>query len=271
MELRRTRPSRSCVLLCGITLCLIFCTNLTVAIELYAPTEVLVENGTTGILKCSFRSSEVISKAATVTWYFRPAGSNSGNPVSIFYYSDGKVYPGSVPQFKDRVEWAGDLNKKDASIRLKEAQFTDNGTYSCGVMNPPDISGTPVETQLKVVIKESLPQNNAAVIAGAVCGAVIGLILIAVVTCLIIKTHKSSHEYEGCTSLQSVSSQHAIRPGVKKPVAGSEGSRCSSPSAPVQVGATGPVIYAQLDHSAIKNPNSFHKMEPVVYADIRKN
>lgn len=31
----------------------------------------------------------------------------------------------------------------------------------------------------------------------------------------------------------------------------------------------GPVIYAQLDHSGSKN--SFHKMEPVVYADIRKN
>lgn len=31
----------------------------------------------------------------------------------------------------------------------------------------------------------------------------------------------------------------------------------------------GPVIYAQLDHSGSKN--SFHKVEPVVYADIRKN
>lgn len=31
----------------------------------------------------------------------------------------------------------------------------------------------------------------------------------------------------------------------------------------------GPVIYAQLDHSGSKN--SFHKNEPVVYADIRKN
>lgn len=33
----------------------------------------------------------------------------------------------------------------------------------------------------------------------------------------------------------------------------------------------GPVIYAQLDHSGNKNASSFHKMEPVVYADIRKN
>lgn len=44
---------------------------------------------------------------------------------------------------------------------------------------------------------ESLPQNSTAVIVSAVCGAVIGLILIAVVTCLIIKRHQTSHEYEG--------------------------------------------------------------------------
>ncbi|XP_042165134.1 myelin protein zero-like protein 1 isoform X1 [Oncorhynchus tshawytscha] len=270
MELRRRNLACNCVLLYGITLCLFSGTNLTAAIELYAPAEVLVENGTTGILKCSFKSREVISSAATVTWSFRPTGSDPGSAVSIFYYTSGKHYPGSVAQFKDRVKWAGDLNKKDASVHLIEAQFNDNGTYSCAVINPPDISVTAAQTQLKVVIKESLPQNSTAVIVSAVCGAVIGLILIAVVTCLIIKRHQTSHEYEGCTSVASVSS-HPTRAGGKKHESSLEGSRCSSPSAPVQVGATGPVIYAQLDHSGTKNPNSFHKMEPVVYADIRKN
>lgn len=38
---------------------------------------------------------------------------------------------------------------------------------------------------------------------------------------------------------------------------------------PLSLFYQGPVIYAQLDHSGSKN--SFHKMEPVVYADIRKN
>lgn len=61
-----------------------------------------------------------------------------------------------MAQFKDRVKWAGDLNKKDASVHLIEAQFNDNGTYSCAVINPPDISVTPVQTQLKVVIKGKL-------------------------------------------------------------------------------------------------------------------
>jgi hypothetical protein len=40
-----------------------------------------------------------------------------------------------------------------------------------------------------------------------------------------------------CTSVTSVSS-HATRPGGKKHESSLEGSRCSSPSAPVQVGAT---------------------------------
>uniref|UniRef100_A0A8C7Q3L9 Myelin protein zero-like 1 like n=1 Tax=Oncorhynchus mykiss TaxID=8022 RepID=A0A8C7Q3L9_ONCMY len=234
MELRRTNPACNCVLLCGITLCLIFGINLTFAIELYAPAEVLVENGTTGILKCTFKSREVISSAATVIWSFSPAGSDAGSAVSIFYYTSANHYPGSVAQFKDRVKWAGDLNKKDASVHLIEAQFNDNGTYSCAVINPPDISGTAAQTQLKVVIKESLPQDNTAVVVAAVCGAVIGLILISVVTCLIIKRHQTTHEYEGCTSVESVSS-HATRPGGKKPESSLEGSRCSSHSTPVQM------------------------------------
>lgn len=66
-----------------------------------------------------------------------------------------------------------------------------------------------------------------------------------------------------CTSVESVSSQ-ITRVG-KKAESSTDNSSCSSPSAPLQ----GPVIYAQLDHSGSKN--SFHKMEPVVYADIRKN
>ncbi|KAM3869010.1 myelin protein zero-like 1 like [Diretmus argenteus] len=238
----------------------------TSAIDIHAPTEVIVENGTTGILKCSFKSKEVVSSAATVTWSFRPSRADTPSsviPSSIFYFGNGKEFPG--PEFKERVQFIGDLNKKDASIQLSQAQFSDNGTYFCDVKNPPDISGTPARTELRVVLKESLPQNNTAVIIGAVCGAVIGVILIAIVTCLIIKRHHTHHDYEGCTSLESVSS-HAPQPR-KKVEASLEGSRCSSPSAPVQ----GPVIYAQLDHSGSNNPNSFRKMEPVVYADIRKN
>ncbi|KAM4619887.1 myelin protein zero-like 1 like [Polymixia lowei] len=262
MELKWLNTICNCVLLSGLTLCVMFGTQRTLALDIHTPAEVIIENGTTGILKCSFRSKEVVSSAATVTWSFRRVGSVT--PSSIFYFGNGKAFPGP-PQFKERVHFIGDLNKKDASIQLSQAQFSDNGTYFCDVKNPPDISGTPSHTELKVVLKESLPPDNTAIIVGAVCGAVIGLVVIAVVTYLIIKRHHTRHDYEGCTSMESVSS-HAPQPR-KKVESRLEGSRCSSPSGPLQ----GPVIYAQLDHSGTKGPNSFHKMEPVVYADIRKN
>lgn len=69
----------------------------------------------------------------------------------IYYYAGGNGFAGTP--FKNRVEWMGDLNKKDGSIRLNKMQFTDNGTYSCAVKNPPDISGKPSQTKLRVVMK----------------------------------------------------------------------------------------------------------------------
>ncbi|XP_056322386.1 myelin protein zero-like 1 like isoform X1 [Danio aesculapii] len=264
MEIRLPISSHSYVSLCVSAVFIIAGVSDVSAIDVFTTAEVYVENGTTATLSCSFKSKEVVSRLTSVTWSFLPEG-DSGAHTTILYHSDGKSFPGSLPQFKTRVEWAGDMNKKDASIRVIQMQFKDNGTYSCDVKNPPDITGQMSATKVRVVMKEALPQTSAAVIVGGVIGAVIGIILISVVTYLIIRRQKPSHDYEGCTSLESVSSQNT-RVG-KKAESSNDNSRCSSPSAPVQ----GPVIYAQLDHSGSKNSSSFHKMEPVVYADIRKN
>ncbi|XP_034033580.1 myelin protein zero-like 1 like [Thalassophryne amazonica] len=265
MEPKWSKTVYERVLLSGFTLCLLLVTNPTSAIDIHADSEVMIENGTTGILRCSFRSSEVVSNTTSVTWSFQstqPDTPYSKAPYVIFYFTSGKAYPGP-PEFKERVQFVGDINKKDASIQLNRAQFSDNGTYLCDVKNPPDISGTPARTEVRVVLKESLPQKNMAVIIGAVCGALAVLVLIAVGICLVMRLMHNRHEYEGCTSLES---ENTRAPQPRKKVESSlAGSRCSSPSGPVQ----GPVIYAQLDHSGSKN--SFHKMEPVVYADIRKN
>lgn len=58
--------------------------------------------------------------------------------------------------FKERVQFIGDINKRDASIQLNPAQFSDNGTYFCDVKNPPDVTGTPARTELRVVLKGEL-------------------------------------------------------------------------------------------------------------------
>ncbi|KAK1800413.1 hypothetical protein P4O66_005646 [Electrophorus voltai] len=264
MEPRLFDTAYHSVLFRCLVLCVVVGMYPAATIEVYTKPEVFVENGTTGTLKCTFKSTEVISSQASVSWSFIPEGSPESTGVAIFYYSGGKAFPDN-PQFKARVEWAGDLNHKDGSIRVTRMNFMDNGTYSCDVKNPPDISGKPSLTKLRVVMKEALPPTSPAVIVGAVIGAIIGVVIIAVVAYLLLRLMQPPRDYEGCTSLESVSTR-AARPG-KKAESSTEGSRCSSPSAPVQ----GPVIYAQLDHSGSKNLNSFHKMEPVVYADIRKN
>ncbi|XP_037604404.1 myelin protein zero-like 1 like [Sebastes umbrosus] len=253
------------VLLTGLTLCILLVSKPSSAIEIYADPEVMMQNGTTGTLRCTFKSTEVISSQTSVSWSFQssqPDNQFYKAPYAIFYFSQGKGFPGSV-EFKDRVHFIGDINKRDASIQLSPVQFSDNGTFFCDVKNPPDVMGTPARIELRVVLKESLPMPNTTIIVGAVCGALVLLVLIAVAACVVMRVLHNRHEYEGCTSLESVSSQ-APKPR-KKVESRLEGSRGTGPSGPLQ----GPVIYAQLDHSGSKN--SFHKMEPVVYADIRKN
>ncbi|XP_039601370.1 myelin protein zero-like 1 like isoform X1 [Polypterus senegalus] len=234
------------------------------ALEVFTPKEVFFENGTQGTLHCTFSSTEVIKNEATVSWSFIPEGGS--NHASFFYYSAGKPYGSLNQQFKDRISWAGDLNKKDASIKIDKLQFTDNGTYICDVKNPPDIEVTPGFIKLRVVEKAGLPKSNAWLIVGAVIGAILGVLLIVIiVSCLVYRRNRSRNEYMGCSSSESVVPQVTLP--VKNPESVKEWSRCSSPSAPLQ----GPVIYAQLDHSGNKSSNTIYKSEPVVYADIRKN
>ncbi|XP_061596301.1 myelin protein zero-like 1 like isoform X2 [Cololabis saira] len=253
------------VLLTGFTLCAVLVTKPACAIEIYTDPEVVVQNGTTGVLRCTFKSSEVVKSTTTVTWSFQssqPGNQFSNVPYVIFHYSNGEGFPGQE-EFKDRVLFIGDFNKRDASIQLSPVHFSDNGTFLCDVKNQPDVKGTPARIKLRVVLKEALPPSKTAIIVGSVCGILFLLVIIAVVACVVMKVLHNRNDYEGCTSFESVSSQ-APQPR-KKVESSRESSRCTSPSGPLQ----GPVIYAQLDHSGSKN--SFHKMEPVVYADIRKN
>ncbi|XP_042529047.1 myelin protein zero-like protein 1 [Dipodomys spectabilis] len=124
-------------------------------LEVYTPKEISVANGTQGKLTCTFKSTNVTGRLTTVSWSFRPEGTNT--TVSFFHYSQGQVYFGNYPPFKDRISWAGDLDKKDASINIENMQFIHNGTYICDVKNPPDIVVQPGRIRLYVVEKENLP------------------------------------------------------------------------------------------------------------------
>ena len=66
--------------------------------------------------------------------------------------SNGRISLGHE-EFRDRVQFVGDINKRDVSIQLSPTQFSDNGTFFCDVKNPPDVTGTPARTELRVVLK----------------------------------------------------------------------------------------------------------------------
>uniref|UniRef100_A0A8C9EK78 Myelin protein zero like 1 n=1 Tax=Pavo cristatus TaxID=9049 RepID=A0A8C9EK78_PAVCR len=234
------------------------------AVEVTTPEEMFVENETDVKLPCTFTSVEVISSAASVSWSFQPEG--AATRISFFYYSNGKPYTGKDIPFKDRVTWAGDLNKKDASISISNMQFQDNGTYICDVKNPPDIVVKPGEIRLRVVEKDSLPAFPIAMVAGIVIGTVTGLtLLISIVVCLVMRKNNSKKRYSGCGTSESLMSP--VKQAPQKSPSDTEGLVNSVPARSHQ----GPVIYAQLDHSGGQHSDKINKSESVVYADIRKN
>lgn len=58
------------------------------AITVYADSEVIVQNGTTAVLRCTFDSSEVVTKATSVSWSFQ-----SNQPDSQYYSAPYVVSP----------------------------------------------------------------------------------------------------------------------------------------------------------------------------------
>nr|DBA34571.1 TPA: hypothetical protein GDO54_002120 [Pyxicephalus adspersus] len=171
--------------------------NLSSSVEVYTPGEMTVENGTQAKLSCTFKSSQVVSSGMIIIWRFKDEESIT-TPVKIFAYIGGKPYPGDA-RFKDRISWAGDLNKKDASIKIEKVTFKDNGTYICEVINPSDLGGTPKELKLRVVEKGNLPVSNVPFLVGIICAAIGGILLIAIIVFAIVITKKkrSRKNYRG--------------------------------------------------------------------------
>uniref|UniRef100_A0A2K5VTN3 Myelin protein zero like 1 n=1 Tax=Macaca fascicularis TaxID=9541 RepID=A0A2K5VTN3_MACFA len=169
------------------------------ALEVYTPKEIFVANGTQGKLTCKFKSTDETGGLTSVTWSFQPEGADT--TVSFFHYSQGQVYAGNYPPFKDRISWAGDLDKKDASINIENMQFIHNGTYICDVKNPPDIVVQPGHIRLYVVEKENLPVFPVWVVVGIVTAVVLGLtLLISMILAVLYRRKNSKRDYTGAQS-----------------------------------------------------------------------
>ncbi|OWK60109.1 Myelin protein zero-like protein 1 [Lonchura striata] len=249
------------------------------AVEVNTPEEMFVENGTDAKLPCTFTSVEVISSAASVSWSFQPEGAatriswekHGGSVLAnwivlissfpwlqFFYYSNGKSYPGKDIPFKDRITWAGDLNKKDASITISNMQFRDNGTYICDVKNPPDIVVKPGEIRVRVVEKGDHKGISCEKLLEASHHVWQSQWLMTLKMDMLLAKTGPMREADSLPAFP-IATVAGIAIVLKK-------LDCACSLCP-----QGPVIYAQLDHSGGQHSDKINKSESVVYADIRKN
>lgn len=160
-----------CTFLCGIAV------SGVCAVEVYTPEELQAVNGSDARLKCTFTSSAAISVQASVSWNFRPL--SGGIEESVFYYQEQPYTPTSG-KFKGRAVWSGDIRRGDASITLRDLKFSDNGTYSCHVKNPPgDVHGQAGEMQLRVVT--TVTHSEMKILLAAIGGAIV-LAIVLIVT-----------------------------------------------------------------------------------------
>ncbi|NXT22132.1 MPZL2 protein, partial [Syrrhaptes paradoxus] len=164
------------------------------AVEVYTSKEVDAVNGTNLRLKCTFSSSSPISQELSVTWNFQPEDLSSHEPV-LYYLKE--PYKPPAGRFKERVTWDGNIERNDASIVIWNLQPTDNGTFTCQVMNPPDFHGAIGEVRLRVVQKVHFSEIHFLLVAiGSAC-----VLMIIVVTAVIICRHRRKKAQEKKTKV----------------------------------------------------------------------
>ncbi|XP_069802261.1 myelin protein zero-like protein 1 isoform X5 [Dendropsophus ebraccatus] len=96
------------------------------------------------------RRSADAGQAAITSATLPPMSLETTSMAQIFHYIGGLQYPGTQPQHKERITWAGDINEKVVSIRIDK---TSPEVYTCVVLNPPDMS-SPKQIKLRVVEKD---------------------------------------------------------------------------------------------------------------------
>ncbi|XP_050985651.1 myelin protein zero-like protein 2 [Labeo rohita] len=146
-------------------------------IRVFTAGDVKAVNGTDVRLKCTFQSSNAVQvSSVTVSWSFKPLG--GGQQETVFYYQE-KPFPPTEGRFRRKVDWAGDISGRDASVVLRKVPFTFNGTFSCQVKNPPDVHGNVGEVRLQVVSTASL--SELVILCVAIGGAVLLILLLVMI------------------------------------------------------------------------------------------
>ncbi|NXC53194.1 MPZL2 protein, partial [Aleadryas rufinucha] len=154
---------------------------LAAAVEVHTAKEVVAVNGTNQRLKCTFSSSSPVSQQLSVSWNFQPEDLSSHEPVFRYYLRE--PYKPSSGRFKERVTWDGNIERNDVSIIIWNLQPSDNGTFTCQVINWPDVYGTIGEVRLRVVQKVSFSEIHFLAVAIGSASALMIIVVTAVIVC----------------------------------------------------------------------------------------
>ncbi|XP_072885925.1 myelin protein zero-like protein 2 isoform X1 [Hemitrygon akajei] len=158
-------------------------------VHMYTEGNVEARNGTERRLKCTFQSNFPVGKQTTVTWSFRP---DNGDKEEVVMYYLEQPYASSTGRFKERVVWSGNIWRKDVSITITDLQFSDNGTFMCGVLNPPDVDLVLGEIKLSVVHKVTYSEM---LILGIVIGGATGLVILIVIVMVTVQLCRKSRDF----------------------------------------------------------------------------
>ncbi|KAB0357782.1 hypothetical protein FD754_001938 [Muntiacus muntjak] len=198
------------------------------AIVVYTDKEVHGAVGSQVTLYCSFWSSEWVSDDLSFTWRYQPEGGRDA--ISIFHYAKGQPYIDEVGTFKERIQWVGDPYRKDGSIVIHNLDYSDNGTFTCDVKNPPDIVGK--TSQVTLYVFEKVPTRYG-VVLGAVIGGVLGVVLLALLLFYLIRycwLRRQAALQRRLSAMEKGKLHKAAKDSSKR-------------------GRQTPVLYAMLDHS----------------------
>ncbi|XP_006895556.1 PREDICTED: myelin protein P0 [Elephantulus edwardii] len=198
------------------------------AIVVYTDREVHGAVGSRVTLHCSFWSSEWVSDDISFTWRYQPEGGRDA--ISIFHYAKGQPYIDEVGAFKERIQWVGDPRWKDGSIVIHNLDYSDNGTFTCDVKNPPDIVGK--TSQVTLYVFEKVPTRYG-VVLGAVIGGILGVVLLLLLLFYLVRY---------CWLRRQAALQRRLS-------AMEKGKLHKSAKDSSKRGRQTPVLYAMLDHS----------------------
>uniref|UniRef100_A0A671T1K6 Ig-like domain-containing protein n=1 Tax=Sinocyclocheilus anshuiensis TaxID=1608454 RepID=A0A671T1K6_9TELE len=149
-------------------------------IRVFTAGDVKAVNGTDVRLKCTFQSSAAIrATSVTVSWSFRPLGPG---------HEDRRPFAPLEGRFRKKVEWAGDISGRDASVVLRRVPFSFNGTFSCQVKNPPDVHGNVGVVCLQVVSTASL--SEILILCVAIGGTILLILLLVMIAALLRRCHR---------------------------------------------------------------------------------